>query len=125
MILGRGSRRSRSAGRRPQHGSCEGRRWLRPAGYVGSPDTRGDLGCPRSQRRASCFLHELGDILYVERKLADAVLPKLIQEAQDEEFVAALEEHLEQTRRHVANVEDVFSQLGETLTRSLASGSRG
>ena len=32
------------------------------------------------------FLHELGDILYVERKLADEVLPKLIGEVTDDEF---------------------------------------
>jgi ferritin-like metal-binding protein YciE len=29
------------------------------------------------------FLHELGDILYVERKLVNEVLPKLIGEVQD------------------------------------------
>ena len=32
------------------------------------------------------FLHELGDILYVERKLVDEALPKLIGEVQDDEF---------------------------------------
>jgi ferritin-like metal-binding protein YciE len=60
------------------------------------------------------FLHELGDILYVERALAEEVLPKLISEVQDDEFTTALEEHLEQTRGHVANVEAVFGELGET-----------
>ena len=59
------------------------------------------------------FLHELGDILYVERKLADKVLPKLIDEVSDEEFRNGLESHLEQTRGHVANVEQVFEILGE------------
>jgi len=59
------------------------------------------------------FLHELGDILYVERALADEALPKLIGEVQDEEFRSGLERHLEQTRRHVANVESVFESLGE------------
>jgi len=37
------------------------------------------------------FLHELGDILYVERKLAEETLPKLIEEVQDEEFARELE----------------------------------
>jgi ferritin-like metal-binding protein YciE len=60
------------------------------------------------------FLHELGDILYVERKLADEVLPKLISEVRDDEFATALKSHLEQTRKHVSNVEQVFEQLGET-----------
>ena len=60
------------------------------------------------------FLHELGDILYVERSLADEALPKLIDEVQDVEFRSGLEKHLEQTQRHVVNVEKVFEILGET-----------
>ena len=60
------------------------------------------------------FLHELGDILYVEKKLANEVLPKLISEVSDDEFRNALEEHLEQTRGHVANVKKVFEQMDET-----------
>jgi ferritin-like metal-binding protein YciE len=59
------------------------------------------------------FLHELGDILYVERKLADETLPKLIEEVNDEEFTAGLQKHLKETRRHVENVEQVFALLGE------------
>ena len=59
------------------------------------------------------FLHELGDILYVERKLADETLPKLIAEVTDEEFKSGLESHLEQTRKHVTNVEEVFGIFGE------------
>jgi ferritin-like metal-binding protein YciE len=59
------------------------------------------------------FLHELGDILYVERKLAGEVLPKLIDEVSDEEFRSGLESHLVETRKHVANVEQVFEIFGE------------
>jgi len=59
------------------------------------------------------FLHELGDILYVERALADETLPSLIGEVQDGEFRTGLEKHLKQTRKHVANVESVFEALGE------------
>jgi ferritin-like metal-binding protein YciE len=59
------------------------------------------------------FLHELGDILYVERALAEETLPKLIGEVSDEEFKSGLESHLGQTRQHVANVEKVFELLGE------------
>ena len=59
------------------------------------------------------FLHELGDILYVERALAEETLPKLIGEVSDEEFKSGLESHLKQTRQHVANVEKVFELLGE------------
>lgn len=60
------------------------------------------------------FLHELGDILYVERALADEALPQLIGEVQDEELRKALESHLEETRTHVENVEKVFELVGET-----------
>jgi ferritin-like metal-binding protein YciE len=59
------------------------------------------------------FLHELGDILYVERALVDEALPKLIREVTDGEFRGGLEKHLEQTRQHVANVESVFELLAE------------
>ncbi|HEX3289822.1 MAG TPA: DUF892 family protein [Gaiella sp.] len=60
------------------------------------------------------FLHELGDIMYVEDALANEVLPKLISEVADEEFRDALEGHLEETKGHLRNVEKVFEQLGET-----------
>ena len=60
------------------------------------------------------FLHELGDIMYVEQKLSTEVLPKLISEVTDEEFRETLEQHLEQTKGHLANVEKVFAELDET-----------
>lgn len=59
------------------------------------------------------FLHELGDILYVERTLAEEALPNLIGEVSDQEFKSGLESHLDQTRKHVTNVEKVFELLGE------------
>lgn len=59
------------------------------------------------------FLHELGDILYVERKLSEETLPMLIAEVTDEEFKSGLEKHLEETRQHVKNVEEVFSIFDE------------
>jgi ferritin-like metal-binding protein YciE len=59
------------------------------------------------------FLHELGDILYVEQKLTAEVLPKLIEEVRSAEFRTGLERHLEQTRGHVTNLEQVFDALGE------------
>ena len=59
------------------------------------------------------FLHELGDILYVERKLVDEVLPKLIGEVESAEFRKGLERHLEQTKGHTTNLEQVFDLLGE------------
>jgi ferritin-like metal-binding protein YciE len=71
------------------------------------------------------FLHELGDILYVEEQLEQEVLPKLIQEVTDKEFKKGLEQHLEQTRSHVENVEEVFSKLGEDAKSEECVGFEG
>src|SRR6478736_5306959 len=71
------------------------------------------------------FLHELGDILYVEKTLADETLPKLIGEVTDAEFRSGLETHLEQTRRHVENVEKVFKGLGESPEAEKCLGFEG
>ena len=67
-----------------------------------------DITTPRD-----LFLHELGDILYVEQKLTEEVLPKLIQEVQDPDFRKGLERHLEQTRGHITNLEQIFDSMGE------------
>jgi ferritin-like metal-binding protein YciE len=59
------------------------------------------------------FLHELGDILYVEKQLVSEVLPKLIGEVQDPKFRKGLEKHRKETQTHITNVEQVFDELGE------------
>ena len=71
------------------------------------------------------FLHELGDILYVEERLEQEVLPKLIGEVTDEELRKGFEKHLEQTRSHVENVETVFELLGEQPTSEECVGFEG
>lgn len=71
------------------------------------------------------FLHELADILYVERKLADEALPKLMGEVTDEEFRVALERHLDETKQHVSNLDEVFSLLGETPHEEKCIGFEG
>ena len=69
---------------------------------------------PEITTRKNLFLHELGDIMYVERALSTEVLPKLISEVQDDELRSSLEQHLTETKRHLENVEKVFEELGET-----------
>jgi ferritin-like metal-binding protein YciE len=71
------------------------------------------------------FLHELGDILYVEQQLVAEALPKLISEVTDEEFREALEGHLQETKKHVSNVKEVFSLLGETPKAEKCIGFEG
>src|SRR5688500_16440165 len=58
------------------------------------------------------FLHELGDVLYVERKLVNEVLPRLIGEVQDSKCSQGLARQLEQTTGHITNVEQVLDELG-------------
>jgi ferritin-like metal-binding protein YciE len=59
------------------------------------------------------FVHELGDILYVEQKLTQEVLPGLIAEVRRDDLRKGLERHLEQTRGHVTNLEQAFDAVGE------------
>jgi ferritin-like metal-binding protein YciE len=79
-----------------------------------------EIGTPRE-----LFLHELGDILYVERKLVAEALPGLIGEVQDDEFREALERHLDETRGHVSNVEQIFELLGEEAEAEPCLGFEG
>lgn len=54
------------------------------------------------------LLHQLTQLLWVERMLAYEVLPKLQKEVESQSLADALAEHLEQTRRHVDRVEHAF-----------------
>ena len=74
--------------------------------------------------RRELFLHELGDILYAENVLMKA-LPKLAEEASDDELRAGFEEHLEQTKQHVKNVEQAFEALGEKAKAEKCPGIEG
>jgi ferritin-like metal-binding protein YciE len=58
------------------------------------------------------FLHELGDLLYAEKVLIKA-LPKLASEATDSELSEGFEAHLQETRQHATNLEQVFKSVGE------------
>jgi len=70
------------------------------------------------------FLHELGDVLYAEQTLVKT-LPKLQQEASDDELAAGFADHLEETRQHVKNVQQAFEQLGEPAKAEKCPGIEG
>jgi ferritin-like metal-binding protein YciE len=57
------------------------------------------------------FEHALRDIYYAEKKIYRS-LPKMIKAADDEELVAALTTHREETQGHVEILEEVFEHLG-------------
>jgi ferritin-like metal-binding protein YciE len=70
------------------------------------------------------FLHELGDVLFAEQTLVKA-LPKLQQEASDEELAQGFGDHLKETRQHVKNVEQAFEELGEPAKAEKCPGIEG
>ena len=70
------------------------------------------------------FLHELGDVLYAERTLVKT-LSELQEEASDDELALGFEEHLDETRQHVKNVEQAFEKLGEKPTAEKCPGIDG
>ena len=59
------------------------------------------------------LLTELQSMLYVEQRLADDVLPELQRQITHDDFKADVQEHLEETRRHVTNLERAFELLGQ------------
>ena len=70
------------------------------------------------------FLHELGDVLYAEQTLMKT-LPKLQEEASDEELATGFSEHLEETRQHVENLKLAFEELGEPVKAEKCPGIEG
>jgi ferritin-like metal-binding protein YciE len=70
------------------------------------------------------FLHELGDLLFAEQTLVKA-LPKLAEEATDEELKAGFESHLEETKEHVQNLKAVFEAVGEAAKAEKCPGIEG
>jgi ferritin-like metal-binding protein YciE len=70
------------------------------------------------------LVHELRDILYAEKKL-EQVLPKLVEEATDSGLRAGFEEHLEETREHIENLQQAFEALGETARGQTCPGIDG
>jgi ferritin-like metal-binding protein YciE len=57
------------------------------------------------------FVMLLGEILYVERRLAGGVLQSLIDSVNDEALKSNLRKHLEETHRHVERAEMIFRQI--------------
>ena len=66
------------------------------------------------------LLVQLADILFVERLLSFEVLPELLKKVSDPDLGGALAEHLEQTKRHVSNVEAAFRVVGAEPSSNLS-----
>ena len=70
------------------------------------------------------FLHELGDVYYAEKQIVKK-LPTMIDEASDSELSQGLEKHLGETKQQIANLERVFSELGEKAKGERCPGIEG
>jgi ferritin-like metal-binding protein YciE len=57
------------------------------------------------------FVHQLKDIYYAEKQLVKA-LPKMADKATSPQLKQAFQSHLEETKGHVARVEQVFKMHG-------------
>ena len=64
-------------------------------------------------------------MLEVERTLAEEVLPDLFVQARSKHLREALEEHITQTRGHLANVEHVFEELNAKPATTASHGLSG
>jgi ferritin-like metal-binding protein YciE len=58
------------------------------------------------------FLHTLKDVYYAEKQIVKA-LPKMAKKAGSPDLKAAFEQHLEETKGHVTNLESVFEAIGK------------
>src|SRR5947208_12645759 len=58
------------------------------------------------------LLHGLKDIYYCETQIVKA-LPKLIDKATNRDLTRGLKDHLEETRKQITRLDQVFQKLGE------------
>jgi ferritin-like metal-binding protein YciE len=56
--------------------------------------------------------HELGDLLYAERRFLTATRA-LAREAQDPEVKSRIEEHVDETEKQIQRLEQAFASIGE------------
>src|SRR6202521_1560069 len=70
------------------------------------------------------YIDELKDLYSAETQLVKA-LPKMAKAAASEELRSGFEEHLEQTKGHVARLEQIFQALEEKPTGKKCMGMEG
>jgi ferritin-like metal-binding protein YciE len=72
----------------------------------------------------SLLVEQVKDLYDAEKRLTKAI-PKLAKASTNEELSAALEEHLDETRNHVARLEQVFDLLDERPKSKPCEGMKG
>jgi ferritin-like metal-binding protein YciE len=70
------------------------------------------------------FVHELADTYDAEHQFLEA-MQKMHEKASDEKLRTMLETHMAETQGQIANLEQVFSSIGEEPKRQHCSGAEG
>ena len=70
------------------------------------------------------LFEELRDLYSAETQLIDA-LPKMAEAATSRELKSAFKHHLEETRRQVSRLEDIFQQMGEKSSGETCEAMKG
>jgi ferritin-like metal-binding protein YciE len=70
------------------------------------------------------FIHELGEVYDAEHRFIVGQ-QEMVEHTTDQELKEAIQEHLRQTERHAANVEQVFTELGQEARRETNEAARG
>ena len=68
---------------------------------------------PKMTEPKELLKHELGDLLYAERRFLTAT-KKMASETKDPAMKQRIEQHLEETNGHIARLGQVFASIGET-----------
>src|SRR5690606_27634243 len=71
-----------------------------------------DAEMPETTEMSDLLKHELGDLLYAERRFLTATR-KLAREAEDPEIKPRIEQHVNKTERQIERVERAFEAIGE------------
>jgi ferritin-like metal-binding protein YciE len=74
----------------------------------------------RISNRRDLVVQLLGELLYVERRLADTVLAEIAREVRDEELRELLLRHGEETQTHVDRIEQAFRRLEVAWTSNIS-----
>ncbi len=70
------------------------------------------------------FVHELSDAMSAEQQILK-MLPELRKEALNPELTQALQEHEQETKGQIKNLEEVFKQIGEKPEETTCFGVKG
>ena len=86
--------------------------------------TQGEFEMAEAGTLHDAFIDELRDTYDAEKQLTKA-LPKLAKAASDAKLRTAFEAHLEETKRQIERLEDVFESLGEKARGKHCDGIAG